>query len=119
LTAREAHAIGADAAVAGEGMDLTGDTRGSARVGSHDCATALTGRPHRSEREREDKRVRAGERGAAPIGWPHLSAGARAGGKLGRIGINGLKWSFSIFLEFLMPFLLFSLMGFKSNSNSN
>jgi hypothetical protein len=49
-------------------------------------------------REREDERLRVGERGVAPTGWPHLSASA--GGKMGWIGLNGLKWSFSIYWNF-------------------
>jgi hypothetical protein len=57
LTAREAHAMGTDAAVAWEGMDLTSGTRGPARVGVRECATALTGRPHWSERRSEQARA--------------------------------------------------------------
>jgi hypothetical protein len=40
LTAREAHAMGTDAAVAGEGMDLTGRTRESVRAGACELAHA-------------------------------------------------------------------------------
>jgi hypothetical protein len=66
LIGRGKHAMGADAAVAGEGTDLTSGTRGPARASERECATALTERPQWSERRSE--RVRASERSATPTG---------------------------------------------------
>jgi hypothetical protein len=78
-TAREAHALGADAVVAG-GTYLTSGTREPARAGARERATALMGQTQWLERE--DERMSACERGAASTSGTHLSAGAgaRSGG---------------------------------------
>jgi hypothetical protein len=57
----------------------------------------------------------------APIGGTRLldAGGARAQARAGA-GLNGLAWAemaFSIFLEFLLPFLFIFSRVFNSNSN--
>jgi hypothetical protein len=82
--------------------------------------TAPTARPHGAERERERE---VSPLGLAPTGGTRLSdaEGARVGA-----GLNGPTWAemaFSIFLEFLLPFLFIFYRVFNSNSiqvsNSN
>jgi hypothetical protein len=51
MTAHEAHTMGANTAVVGEGMDLMGGTHRSVRVGARERATALMGDPT-GQRER-------------------------------------------------------------------
>jgi hypothetical protein len=90
----------------------------------HAGELAPTGLAHVTERERERER---GAIGLAPTGGTRLSgrrsaqARARAGARL-----NGSSWAemaFSIFLEFLLPFLFIFSRVFNSNSiqvsNSN
>jgi hypothetical protein len=79
--------------------------------------TAPTGLAHGATRERGRERARW----LAPIGGARLSGteGARARTRA-RAGLIGLAWAemaFSIFLEFLLPFLFIFSRVFNSNSN--
>jgi hypothetical protein len=75
----------------------------------HARELAPTGLAHRTAREREGERGRERERnalGLASTGGTRLSDAGSA-----RAGLNGPAWAemaFSIFLEFLLPFLFIS-----------
>jgi hypothetical protein len=77
----------------------------------HARELAPTGLAHRTARERERERERGRERernalGLASTGGTRLSDAGSA-----RAGLNGPAWAemaFSIFLEFLLPFLFIS-----------
>jgi hypothetical protein len=92
---------------------LTSGDGGSERERARGKRTASTALAHGAERERERGRERALR--FAPTGGARLSDtwGTRA-----RAGLNGLTWAelaFSIFLEFLLPFLFIFSRVFNSS----
>jgi hypothetical protein len=91
-----------------------GSTGQRERESGHACEGNDTDRtgPPGSERERGE---RARGQNRLTGGGPPVSAGARAG--VGPPWANWAKLGFSIFREFLMPFLFIFSRVFNSNSN--